>query len=60
MSGLSKLIQATDALLSQAREDGILASRLAVRTQGTIDSLIDIKSELERLEAMAERKRMKA
>lgn len=57
---MAKAIQATDVLLAQAREDGILASRLAIRTQNTIDSLIGIRNELERLEAMAERKRMKA
>lgn len=55
-----RLLQTVDALLAQAREDGILTSRLAVRAQTTIDRLIDVRNELERREAMAERKRARA
>lgn len=43
-------------LLAQAREDGILASRLAVRTQATIDALIDLERQLAHQEELAARK----
>lgn len=43
-------------LLAQAREDGILASRLAIRTQATIDGLVDLERQLAHQEELAARK----